>query len=424
MPKVKKTVYVNKYVTKKIIIIDTNEKKYTIPKLSYPKDSNGRPIIDKKKPWYVYYFFKHPETNTFDWNKPIIIKAGINRKKSIRERKIFAETVIYEMTKLLEDGFCPYQNVDHIDGPREKMTIIQAIDYALDNKKSELKSKSFDDYRQRANAFKTWLHRQNLAFSYPDELTKKHLSSFLNEINKKSSNRNTNNYKSAISSLFTKLIKDGHLEKNHWLDIPFRKTLSRKHKVYTQKQLEELRSYLKKNDPYLYKFMVFMAYTFLRPIEVSRLQIKNIDLENRRIHVRTKGESSSTVIIIDKLLPIIESFQIKKFKKNDYLFTPKNHPGPYKVKNETQRRDYFTKRFNKVKTALDLSLENTVYGLRHTIATDIYNGFIAEGLNERETILKMLPITRHKSEKSLRNYLRSVDAFVPKDYGDRINLDL
>jgi integrase len=423
MSKKTKNDYVNDYVLKKIVVFDNVEKKYTIPKLYIPKGKDNKPTVAKGKYWYVYYYYKNPQTNTFNWNSPITIKAGINRRKTVKERKTYGQKIIAELLKLLEEGFCPYVNTEFVEQQNESFTISEALNYAIKNKSSELKARTIEDYKDRKNEFERWLKLNNLQFIPVQEINKRHISSFLNHVNTTTSNRNTNNYKAALSSLFSKLVKDGIIDTNIVISISKRKTTPTKHKAFLEDELKAIKTYLLKNDPYLYKYMVFMAYSFLRPVEASRIQLKHIDLKNSIIRIETKTEKLASVVIIDKLKPIIESFELHKYKSEDYLFTPAGTPGPYEVRKESYRSNYFSKRFTKVRDHLNLSSNHTVYGLRHTFAVDIYNGFLAKGFNERETILKMLPITRHKNETSLRNYLRSVDAFITKDYSDNITTD-
>lgn len=52
------------------------------------------------------------------------------------------------------------------------------------------------------------------------------------------------------------------------------------------------------NDEYLYDFMQFVMYGLMRPIEVCRLKIKDIDIENNTIAVRSKTELRATILII------------------------------------------------------------------------------------------------------------------------------
>jgi len=84
---------------------------------------------------------------------------------------------------------------------------------------------------------------------------------------------------------------------------------------------------------------------------------------------------------------------------------------------------YFGKRFAEVRKELKLDPDQTIYSLRHTFALDLFNSFMKEGNTEKEAILKILPITRHKNESGLRNYLRNIGGFVAKDYSNRYSLN-
>ena len=63
------------------------------------------------------------------------------------------------------------------------------------------------------------------------------------------------------------------------------------------------------------------------------------------------------------------------------------------------------------------------YSFRHTGAVDLYNHFKKGGFMDNEIIIKMLPITGHSNESSLRKYLREIDANLPTGYGSNFTIN-
>ena len=97
-------------------------------------------------------------------------------------------------------------------------------------------------------------------------------------------------------------------------------------------------------------FLKFVAYGFLRPIEVVRLKVKDINLKGRKLTVRAKNKVHKTKIIPNILA--IELNQLDMKESDHYLFTP-NGVGQWDRKEEG-RRQWFGVRFNKVKKKLKI----------------------------------------------------------------------
>ncbi len=248
-----------------------------------------------------------------------------------------------------------------------------------------------------------------------EKITKKHIVTFLNYQAQTLKSKSVNNYRAALSSLFGKLAEDEIIPYNFVKDIGKRKERPTKNKPFTPQQVKELRKVLKQEDPQLYLFLKTVALSFLRPREVVRLQIKNVDLENRLFYVETKTDTRATVRIIDTLIKDLEGLKLHQYAKSDFLFTSSGTPGPYSAK-EANKVWYFGNEFRKYRDRLGWDPEHTIYSMRHTFAIDLYKNFINKGKTDREAVLAMLPITRHKSESGLRNYLRNIGATVAKDY--------
>jgi hypothetical protein len=78
----------------------------------------------------------------------------------------------------------------------------------------------------------------------------------------------------------------------------------------------------------------------------------------------------------------------------------------------------------KMKKAKGYGDDYTVYSYRHSMALVVFKSYENENLTNDEIILKMKTITRHKSVAGLKNYLRGIGAYVAKDYGARITINL
>jgi len=172
-----------------------------------------------------------------------------------------------------------------------------------------------------------WLKKKKLDTKDIEKLSKRHVVIFLNERNSESSSNSTrNNYHRLISSLMGKMTDDDIIKKNFVKDISLLKEKATKNKPFTKQQLGAIKEYLVENDTYLHRYMCFITYALLRPIEVCRLKVKGIDLKNNILHVNTKTESYATVLIIEPLRKKILEMDLSKHNPQDTLFTKYEKP--------------------------------------------------------------------------------------------------
>ena len=75
-----------------------------------------------------------------------------------------------------------------------------------------------------------------------------------------------------------------------------------------------------------------------------------------------------------------------------------------------------SKKFATIREELGIDPEKKTYSLRHNAVVELFQGFIEEGLTEKEAIYRLMPITRHKDESALRNYLREIGTILPQDW--------
>ncbi|XLS30488.1 tyrosine-type recombinase/integrase [Flavobacteriaceae bacterium M23B6Z8] len=398
--------------SKRIIVVYSNSN-YSKPHLNIPKDGGY---------WYVSYWYRNPETGV---KEKFVLKKGLNRIKDRKERKKHGKALVQAIEELLRQGFNPFTKEGipiEIEDAQQHFTLATALDYAFENKKSEWKESTLYDIESRKNVFLAYAESKQWHCLSINDIVKKHIVTFLNHQAKSLSSKSVNNYRAAISSLFGKLANDDIIPYNFVKDIGKRKERPSRHKAFTAKQIEALRTTLKKNDPQLYLYLKMVGMTFLRPREVIRLQVKDIDLENKLLYVETKTETQSTVRIIDTLIDDLKALELEKYKPTDFLFTPARKPGVYTAK-EGNKVTFFSKQFAEYRNELNFGMEHTIYSMRHTFAIDLYKNFIRKGKTDREAVLAMLPITRHKSETGLRNYLRNIGATVAKDYSDAYTLE-
>ncbi|WP_395043174.1 tyrosine-type recombinase/integrase [Flavobacterium sp.] len=383
------------------------KKQYSEPKIY---DAGG----DLSKRWYVYYSFRNPETDKLERQTPIY--EGINTLKTYRERKKAITILRLSVKGILETGnFNPFIDTNSVDQV-QKLNIIDSVNFVLKLKENTLKDNSYKDFKTRINQFKNWLLDNGFKNRYITAVNKKAAITYLNEISTKSSAKNRNNSRSVLSMFFQSLEDNEIIADNFIKKINVLKTNPERNKTYSSKQENDLFNYLIKHDQILLLFIQFVSYNHLRPIEVVRLKIGDVNVNDKVLYVRAKNKAVKIKLIPEILLSKLPD--ISNINKDFYLFTPNDIGADWQT-NETDKRNYFGKRFKKVKDSLGLGSDYGLYSFRHTFITKLYNSLLIDS-TPFEAKSRLMLITGHTTMTALDKYLRDIDAVLPDDYSKHI----
>ncbi|RCU58887.1 site-specific integrase [Oceanihabitans sediminis] len=409
------------------------------------------------KPWYVYYSFRNPETGKLIQQKRI--KASANSYKTRKERLAILKPIQRKLADILDAGYNPYlKDNSHVrdnlmggrkivvkeepkpiinDAPKtveviraipketlqvkdvaakeENITIVEAQKLVLDTKEQVLNSNSFPKFKSRINQFYRWLYENGFKETDSiDKINKKIVIQYLNQVLQKTSARTRNNARTDISTFIQTLIDNDVLHNNFVKEINKLTSKAKRNKSYNSTQLRDIKEYMEENDPLLSLFVDFIYYGFLRPIEVCRLKIGDINLIDNKMHVQAKNKLVKEKIIPKILLDKIPD--LSSFSPSDYLFTKSQIGGEWEIK-EGSKREYFTNRFKKVKQHFGLSVDYSLHSFRHTATTELYKKISKEpNMSPHAVKSKLMLITGHSSMSALESYLRDIDAELPEDF--------
>ncbi|WP_417558804.1 tyrosine-type recombinase/integrase [Mesoflavibacter zeaxanthinifaciens] len=405
---------------------------------SWAKLTKKEQLEALSKDWYLYYSFRNPKTGKLV--RQTNIKGGANKFKDKRRRYYILKTLKSGLETVLAEGFNPYidnmtleeylifkssnkskeKKVSKKDGVDKStlkkelvMSVTNAFELGLETKAKILNKNSYPKFKSRIHRFWEWLLSNEI--KQKDCITrinKKIVIKYLNSVLQETSARNRNNSRTDIASLFQVLVDNDVLKENFVKEINVLKSTPERNKTYTPTQQKDIYEYMRLNDEILYLFVQFVSYNFLRPIEVCRLKVGDLDLVDKKIYLRAKNQPVKIKIIPDLLLKSIPD--LGSLNKNDFLFTPQKIGGEWEV-HETNKRDYFTKRFKKVKDNFGLGKDYGLYSFRHTFITKLYKE-MSKTATPFEVKSKLKLITGHSTMKALEQYLRDIDAELPEDY--------
>lgn len=412
---------------------------------SSPKifDANG----DLSKRWYVYFSYRNPETGKLVRMKNIYGTA--NGYKTKADRYSVLNLYRKRLLNFLKAGYNPFEdNTDfhqqqlaktehdseqvseHVKKappkPKPKpeakpkpakplgMQIHKAFQKALELKKNVVGEKTLEDYTGRIGNFEKWLKKHDKSIKTVNQLDKKTVVEFLNAMQLRSSARTRNNYRTILSSIFQVLEDNDILKQNFIKQIKPLRTKPKRHKTYSIKEQEDIFKYLETHDPTLLLYIKFISYNFLRPIEVCRLKVKDLNIVEKTLQVNAKNKHNKIKIIPDILLE--ELPDLSGMRGEDFLFTPDGIGKPWKA-TLLNRRDHFSKRYKTVKAHFGLGHNHTMYSFRHTFITKVYRA-LSKDYSPYEAKSRLMQITGHMTMVALEKYLRDIDAELPEDYSN------
>ncbi|WP_323787890.1 site-specific integrase [Psychroserpens sp.] len=438
--------------------------------LSHKKDFSAPKIYtangDLSKRWYVYFSFRDPETKKLKRQKNIYGNA--NSFKNKEDRLALLSRYRRRLLKLLQEGYNPSLNNTELyksklikkgtakgshDSPKKEpspqikypktsvdtiktisttkttediaasdsgMTLREALDFSLKIKEKEISSRSHIDYKYTTNALVKWIHENRPKLKSINQFDKKAALDFLNAVLLRSSARNRNNYRLNLSSLFQVLEDNELILSNPIKKINALRSIPKRNKSYSTKEHTKIFEYLKKEDPLLLLYIKFVSYNFLRPVEVCRLKIKDINLEDKTLQFKAKNSPLKTKLIPKKIID--ELPDLSKLDPEFYLFTPIKIGGEWNT-TDTNKSTYFSKRYRTVvKEHFNLDKDQTLYSFRHTFITILYKSLL-KGSSPHAAKSELMNITGHNSMDALEKYLRGIDASLPKDYSKHFDHD-
>ncbi len=362
---------------------------------------HGGKDYDLSKRWYVYYSFIDIKTGKMKRQPPITF--SVNRRFKTKNDRLWHLSLIKKIVNdFLAKGWTP----DKVNAFSENYTAESCLDYALSIKKTEIKETTYKDYESRVNQFKEFLQTKGVLHYSIKDITKRHVSEFLN---KYSGAKNRNNGKIALNSVFKVLSDESYIDYNFINEIRNKKVLKKPVKLYPFEEIQKIEKLLQVQNYNLMMYIRMESYMFWRPLEIVRVKDTDIDFDRNVISVETKTNFKKT-----KIIPSIFLNEFKTFVKNKkgYIFQPQNTD--WNFTKESNRRDYYTSNFRKFREKNNIEFSFKMYHFKHFYITKIYLE-LRKTLSKDDTIKELSLITGHTS-KAIYNYILVNDIELPDDY--------
>ncbi|WP_027392765.1 tyrosine-type recombinase/integrase [Aquimarina latercula] len=337
--------------------------------------------------------------------------------KTEAEQKAYAKDIIKQINGLLADGFhidrkkASKSKVEQQTAVSEKIySVREAVTAFIEIKKAKkLYKRGIEFYTNTLERFIKWLEDKGLDSIWIGNLDNRLIQEYFNYLltKRKNSAKTYNNTLGVLKTFYNICLKQEWVEGKNPFDkvdkLP--EEYGTKNKPFTNEQIADIKEYVLERDPYLWKIISFVYYSFMRLSEIRRLKVGDIDLEKDLIWVSgrtSKTKKRDVIPIVPALRKIVSEMKLEQYHPDDFLFGSNQTPSATKM-----GENYMGKHFRKVKEYFELDDDYTLYGFKHTAVVNWYK--------KEKDIRKIQKMCRHSSMLMTERYLKSLGLLDDKD---------
>ena len=224
------------------------------------------------------------------------------------------------------------------------------------------------DYIMRFNVFLTWCSMERI-----DGLEEVNFAQFLDYVflDRGVSPRTHNNYRTWLRS-FTSWMRRQHLLEGDPLDgVPPMREPGKIRQPLPTVMIRQIREHLAAHNRHFLLAVMMEYYCFIRPEELSQLQVGDIDVKRHAIHVRasiSKNGKAEMVGLNRAIVSLMRELGTLRAPKDWYLFSCRLRPGTAKLDSRA-----FRDRWARLRKRLNIPREYQFYSLKDSGIRDLAN---------------------------------------------------
>ena len=367
----------------------------------FPTELPYSPAILKHLPqagWRIDYYAYNPITGQRERVR-MYLNDMKKRFRTTAEFRSYANKMVCAINAKLFSGWTPfmetvnvrqYETVNTIMDKyiKEKMRDKLAPD-TLKNYKSVnglllkwLETKKFPDLEMRhftktlAIQFMDWVYNEH-TFTAPKEGSAKKRGKALHHEEKHIGANRYNNILKQCRAFFSWAMQKEYCELNPFVDLKLKKKEEKKRTLATAEDRKKIREYFMEKNP---RYMIVCELVFnalIRPIEISRIKVGQVDLAHKVIHLdagQTKNGYARDCVLSDELIQILAETLAPGYQNNFYLIGPKFRPGPEAISTKMYQKEW-----QKMREATGIDQTIQLYSLRDGGLTGLFdNGLDAK----------------------------------------------
>ncbi len=366
-----------------------------------PTELPYSPAILKHLPqagWRIDYYAYNPATGERERVR-MCLNDMKKRFRTTAEFRAYANKMVCAINAKLFSGWTPFmetQNVrnyetihDVMDKYIKEKTRDKLAPDSLKNYKSVnalllkwLKSKKCDELEMKnftktlAIQFMDWVYN-DYTYTGPKEGSARKYGKALQHEEKHIGANRYNNILKQIRAFFSWALQKEYCTMNPFVDIKLKKKEEKKRTLASAEDRKKIREYFMEKNP---RYMIVCELVFnalIRPVEISRIKVGQVDLANKVIHLdagQTKNGYARDCVLSNELIQILADTLAPGYPNDYFLIGPKFAPGKEAITTKMYQKEWQKMRY---KTGIDQTIQ--LYSLRDGGLTGLFdNGLDAK----------------------------------------------
>lgn len=322
------------------------------------------PVLrETKTDWYIEFYAYDPEIGKMRRKR-----IKVNRIKGVVNRRNYVRDAITRLYDKLRKGWNPWIAGSVQDLPEISDAFDRYEDHILKMVTSGYYAKeTYAGYRSSMNILRQYINNIK-SVHYVYQFDKKFCIDFLDYIFIERNNgaQTRNNYLNFLRVLSGFLVEKGYLNSKPTDGIaPISKRLYKKERTCIPlEQVGRIAEYCMEFDKHFLLACYLVYYCFIRPVELTRLRIRDFNLQAGTITIPadcSKNKKRQTITVPKKVLHYAIDLGIFSQAMDDYIFSIRLQPGSVEIDTKILRDHW-----GKLSKSLKFRKEWKFYSLKDT----------------------------------------------------------
>lgn len=316
-----------------------------------------------KRGWWIDYYCRNPLTGELERKQ-----IRVNRISDLNARKAWVRQLIAELTRKLQSGWTPWAE----NGQATSHTTLgEALDLYDRVKARTLRHSSPLSYASQISVLREWCRGQGLLDRFAYAFGRAEAVGFLHYLSEEREigNRTYNNYIVAMRMLFAWMKEKGYCTDDPFADFRKRKEAQKGRAFLHPEERVEMAAYIEQHDPHLLHPVLWIYYGLVRPGELRRLRVGDVDLKRQVVILPpdvTKSGKGRQSAIPDVMVAYLLKLGLQHQPPKAWLVGPDLLPGEKPIARNTLNRHWV-----QMRTRLRWPASKQLYSLRDTGIIDL-----------------------------------------------------
>lgn len=364
---------------------------------------NYEPAALKEWPtgWVIEYRVLNPDSGKLEKKRLKFEKIKKRIASDVKARK-YAKVFCDAINEKLESGWNPYTEGKKAKAFHKLTDAFKAFirEKELDHRNGVFSYDSMRTYRSQIEMATKWIISQNENI-HVGRFDKEYAQLYLDYVynTKKVSPRTWNNYLTFMRSLWTWLIEKNYCSENPFQTIKPKPEKEKKRVIISEEWNKKIMDYFRENNPTMILVCGLIYNSFMRPAEICRTQLSDIQIKNNAIYLtgdKTKNKRSRWCLLPPYLIDMLYNMGIDKYPSDNYLVSTNLKPGKKQL--NTRILDRY---WHKMRETIGLPMEYQLYSFRDTGITDLKK--------QGHSNIFISSITGHLNSEEIETYTHAPD---------------